>query len=158
MVFCGQSLFTQHLPCVFLLFLFLVVTMDPAQAHGARYEILHANPIAIKTSYETGEPIACAEVRVYAPGETEPGHSGMSDANGIFCFLPDRAGAWVLEVCDALGHGMRIHMNVSDNLVPESLDSGSGQGWNLAQKVIMAICVVWGSIGTALYFKRKGQA
>ncbi len=123
-------------------------------AHGAKYEILSRGVLGVKASYEAGDPMADARVMVYAPNSSEVFFLTKTDKNGIASFSPDRAGLWTLMIRDNTGHGLRVNLNVDDTMTVSQGDRAAGTTTPL-QKIIMAICVIWGLMGTALYFKRK---
>lgn len=139
-------------------FLLMAAFQGAAEAHGVKYDILEATPIALQASYDSGQPIPHAKVLVYAPGKSESDHESASDGNGVFCFLPDKAGEWKIEMSDRLGHGIRVSLNIDKDLNVEDLKEESKATLGLKQKLIMAFCVIWGALGTALFFKRKGKA
>ena len=122
--------------------------------HGAIYEVLTGGVVGIRASFDTGEPMAAARVLVFAPGETEKYYETKTDRNGIVCFSPDRKGMWVIQVLAEGGHGLRINLPVDSSMsVQPRAESASGSSY--LQKIIMAIAVVWGFIGTGLFFSRK---
>jgi nickel transport protein len=124
-----------------------------AHAHGVNIEYTSDVEIEIIAKYDTGEPMAGAQVVVYAPDDpTNPWLTGVCDDEGRFSFTPDasKPGIWDVQVRLA-GHGGIIHIPISTDTAAKD---GSG-GYGHLQIVVMAVCVVWGSIGTALYFSRR---
>ncbi len=124
----------------------------PAYAHGAKIEYTIGMTVEIFAAYDSGEPMAGAQVTVYAPDDpSTPWLTGVCDDEGRFSFTPDAAktGTWDIQVRQA-GHGDIIHIPIGAT----SADTGGG-GITPLQIVLMAVCVVWGSIGTALYFSRR---
>lgn len=138
-----------------LFILGVIFVSFPLFAHGTKYEILPEKVIGIKAMYDTGEPMANAKVRIFAPDETKASCTTESDSNGVFYLTPDRAGTWTMQVRDRGGHGMRINLPVDESM--RLTQARTGSGINYIQKVIAALCIVWGCIGTALYFKRKAN-
>lgn len=124
-----------------------------AFAHGTKYEIIEPRTITIKAMFDTGTPMSGSKVLVFRPGATKSFKSISTDDNGIFLITPDAPGIWTFQVRDKSGHGMRINLDIDDSLKIKG-NSRTG-GINYIQKTIMALTVVWGFIGTALYFKRK---
>jgi nickel transport protein len=126
----------------------------PAQAyaHGAEIEYTVAMTIEIAAAYDSGEPMAGAQVTIYAPDDpSTPWLTGVCDDEGRFSFTPDTAktGTWDVQVRQA-GHGDIVHIPIG------VASTGNGGGGNTPlQIILMAVCVVWGSIGTALYFSRR---
>jgi nickel transport protein len=100
--------------------------------------------------------MAGAQVAVYAPDDpTTPWLTGVCDDEGVFSFTPDtsKPGTWDVQVRLA-GHGGIIHIPVGEGAAA----SGGLGGYSWLQIAIMATCVIWGSIGTALYFRRRRRA
>jgi nickel transport protein len=93
-----------------------------------------------------------AQVRVYAPDNpSTPWMTGVCDDVGSFSFTPDITitGTWNVQVRQA-SHGDIIHIPIG----PDSAGNGGG-GYSPLQIILMAVCVIWGIIGTALYFSRR---
>jgi nickel transport protein len=137
--------------------LFFVLTLLmalplPAYAHGARIEYTVDMTVEIVAAYDNGEPMAGAQVTVYAPDDPiNPWLTDFCDDEGRFSFTPDttKTGTWDVQVRQA-GHGDIVHIPIEAGSV-----ATSGGGMTPLQIVLMAVCVVWGSIGTALYFSRR---
>ncbi|MFC2033092.1 carboxypeptidase-like regulatory domain-containing protein [Chloroflexota bacterium] len=136
---------------IFTLTLCLALPL-PAYAHGAKIEYTVGMTVEIFAAYNSGEPMAGAQVTVYAPNDpSTPWLTSFCDDEGRFSFTPDTAmtGTWDIQVRQA-GHGDIIHIPIGT----ASAGTSSG-GSTPLQIVLMAVCVVWGSIGTALYFSRR---
>lgn len=124
-----------------------------AYAHGAHIEYSSNVAIEIVAKYDTGSPMGGAQVVVYAPDDTTtPWLTGVCDDEGRFSFVPDtsKPGTWDVQVRQA-GHGDIIHIPVGETA---TTTAGPG-GYSYLQIGVMAACVVWGSVGTALYFSRR---
>jgi nickel transport protein len=79
----------------------------PAVAHGTAVEYEVGTAVAVSALYDTGEPMAQAQVSVFAPDDpTNPWMTGTTDLDGNFLFMPDPAipGNWEVQVRQA-GHG-----------------------------------------------------
>lgn len=135
-----------------LILLILLVPVITLTAHGSEYNILSDKTLKIEAKFDTGEPIANSPVLVFSPGGSEPQYILETDEEGIFYFAPDKVGTWILQVRGNDGHGMRINIPVDENLISTPPQSSS---ISLMQKVFMAISIIWGAIGTALYFKKR---
>jgi nickel transport protein len=135
--------------------LLLLVLPAQALAHGVDIEYSVGFEIEIVAKYDTGTPMAGAQVTVYAPDDpTTPWLTGVCDDEGRFSFTPDasKPGTWDVQVRLA-GHGGMIHIPVGEG----AATSGGLGGYSWLQILLMAACVAWGSIGTALYFRwRRG--
>jgi nickel transport protein len=81
-----------------------------------------------------------------------PWLTGTCDEEGRFSFTPDpsKPGTWDVQVRHA-GHGDMVHIVIGKEGVTAQGDSG----FNPLQIVLMGICVVWGFVGTALFFSRR---
>ena len=127
-----------------------------ARAHGVSIEYNTSMEVEIVAAYDTGSPMAGAQVSVYAPDEPNtPWLTGTCDEEGRFTFTPDssKPGTWDVQVRLA-GHGGIIHIPVGE---AGAATDGTG-GFSHMQIGIMSACVVWGSVGTALYFSRRRKA
>jgi len=106
----------------------------PAQAyaHGAKIEYTVGMTVEIVATYDSGEPMAGAQVTIYAPDDpSTPWLTGVCDDEGT----------WDVQVRQA-GHGDIVHIPIG------VASAGNGGGGNTPlQIVLMAVCVVWGSIG-----------
>lgn len=120
-----------------------------AYAHGAHIDYSINASVEIVARYDTGEPMAGAQVTVYAPDDPATPHSsGICDEAGRFTFVPDRDGTWDVQV-RLSGHGDMVHIPVGKGMTT----GGGGGGYSVLQIVIMALCVIWGIVGTVLYIR-----
>jgi nickel transport protein len=136
---------------IITLALLLVLTV-PAYAHGAKIEYTIGITVEIIAAYDTGEPMAGAQVTIYAPDNPSKSWlTGVCDDEGHFSFTPDttKTGIWDIQVRQA-GHGDIVHIPIGTEST-----GNSGSGTTSLQIALMAVCVVWGCIGTALYFSRR---
>jgi nickel transport protein len=122
--------------------------------HGTEWEILSSRAVLLKTRFDSGLPMAHARVLVFPPDQTVPACTTETDSLGIFSFTPDQPGTWVLQVRDRGGHGMRINLPVDET---HALADSGGSGPGGVQKAIVAMSVLWGFAGTALFFRRGRQ-
>jgi nickel transport protein len=131
---------------------FLFMPME-VHAHGVNINYTSNVEVEIIATYDSGTPMAGAQVAVYAPDDpTTPWLTGICDGEGRFSFTPDtaRPGIWDVQVRLA-GHGGMIHIPVGGDTT-----TADGQGgFSHLQIGIMSACVIWGSIGTALYFSKR---
>ncbi len=133
--------------------LMLITSAQEVLAHGVELEYYERNAIEVIARYDTDEPMAEAQVAVFAPGSpAEPWLTGLCDESGRFYFVPDpqMPGLWEVQVRQA-GHGGLIRVEVGEN--------GDGPpvmgSFTSAQNILMAAAVIWGLIGTALFFSRR---
>jgi nickel transport protein len=131
----------------------LVCAISPGEvyAHGAHIGYSINTSIEITAEYDTGEPMAGAQVTVYAPDDpATPYLTGTCDEAGRFTFVPDQDGTWDVQV-RLSGHGDIVHIPVSEGMAT----GDSSGGYSTPQIVIMSLCVIWGLVGTALYIRRR---
>jgi nickel transport protein len=128
----------------------------PASAHGTEYEILEGGVVSVRATFDTGQPIANSPVLIFAPGESQVQLTTTTDRRGVVCFAPDRAGVWILQVRAEGGHGLRVNLPVDESLLAASTTRGTG-GFSTWQKLVMAVCVLWGFVATALFFHRRKE-
>lgn len=134
--------------------LILLLTPCGASAHGVDINAVTVNAVEVIALYDSGQPMAGGQVAIYAPDEPlDPWLTGACDEEGRFFFRPDysRPGLWEIQVRLA-GHGDLIRLEVT--AAEEALASGPG-GLSLLQKLVMALVMGWGAVGTALYFSRR---
>lgn len=124
-----------------------------ALAHGAHIQARDTTAVVIEAAYDSGEPMVNAQVQVYGPEDPQtPVFAGVTDAVGRYVFTPDQPGNWEVSVRQA-GHGDIAVIPVSaDNTIAQGFTNSSGLTG--MQRFITAGAVIWGCIGTALYFRR----
>ena len=141
-------------------------------AHGTKISYENVRSIVINAVYDTGKPMAKAQVSVYAPvNSSQPWLTGTTDKKGRFLFQPDstKSGKWEVKVRH-LGHGGVIQVpgipatpqteqtespTVSTPTQVVSVSSQSDSlGYTPLQQGLMIGSVIWGCIGTALFFSR----
>ena len=127
----------------------------PAQAyaHGVNLEYTTDVKVEITARYDSGTPMGGAQVAVYAPSDPNtPWLTGVCDEEGRFSFVPDASqpGIWDVQVRLA-GHGGILHIPVGR----DAAVTDNGGGFSHLQIGLMTACVVWGTVGTALYFSRR---
>jgi nickel transport protein len=148
---------------VIVLLLFPTLSVEkPAIAHGAKAEYKFTSAVEIKAQYDSGLPMKNAEITVYSPDNpTQPWQTGMTDEKGYFTFKPDasQTGYWEVKVRQA-GHGtlISIPIKAENSLSQESTFlTQNNPGLTPLQKGVMIASVIWGCIGTALFFQRPKQ-
>ncbi|MGM0689743.1 MAG: carboxypeptidase regulatory-like domain-containing protein [Bacillota bacterium] len=141
------------LTVIVLICLFCILPVALVQAHGVELEYIQSNAVVVIARYDSGAPMAEAQVAVFAPGSpAEPWLTGACDSEGRFFFIPDpdMPGLWEVQVRQA-GHGGLLRIEVGEN----GIDPVGSTGFSGPQILIMTAAVVWGLIGTALYFSRR---
>ena len=146
--------FVTPLFCLLILGLPIMLGLPmKAHAHGVVIEYTVDMAIEIVATYDNGEPMAGAQVVVYAPDDpSTPWLTGVCDDQGRFTFVPDasKPGTWDIQVRKA-GHGGMVHIPIGEDTVATT---GAG-GYTVLQIALMAACVIWGFVGTGFYFSRR---
>ncbi|MEL7353716.1 MAG: carboxypeptidase-like regulatory domain-containing protein [Cyanobacteria bacterium P01_A01_bin.116] len=134
-----------------------VHSATPTQAHGAKIEVL-PQAVEIIATFDTGEPMDNAQVAVYAPDTPEtPWRTGQTDSEGRFSFTPDTGvagGLWEVTVRKA-GHGQTTSFSLGENEAALASEASTTQ--LTVQKWISMAAIIWGFIGTALFFSNKAH-
>ena len=140
------------------LFILLIILLsvfsfvEKTSAHGTGYNIIKGG-IGIEAMYNEGSPMSDSDVTLFSPdNSTNPYLTGITDQKGRFIFFPETKGEWILRVDDGMGHSLTAKLDVTEKGVLSKTD---GAILSYLQKITMAICVLWGLIGTGLYFKSK---
>jgi nickel transport protein len=123
-------------------------------AHGVQISSVMVSGVEIKALYDSGQPMAGGQVNVYAPDDPlEPWLTGICDEQGKFFFIPDysKPGLWEVQVRLA-GHGDLVRIEITGS--EEAIATGT-TGLSSLQKAVMALTVIWGAVGTALFFSRR---
>lgn len=140
--------------------LMLMGLVGRVHAHGVEIEYQSTQALDIQATYDTGEPMKNAQVSVYAPGKDTPWLTGTTNDQGRFTFAPDTSqpGNWEVKVRLA-GHGGILAIPVAAN------QGGANQGgtaiaqkhtgYTPLQQGVMTLSVIWGLVGTALFFARR---
>lgn len=126
-----------------------------AWGHGVVIQSQTREVIEIVATFDTGEPMANAQVLVYAPSDPQtPRFTDQTDSQGRYILTPDEAGTWEVAIRQA-GHGEIAALTVSEEgaLVNRYRSTSP---LSPLQRGLMAGAVTWGCVGTALYF-RQGQ-
>lgn len=151
--------------------------VTPVLAHGAHIEYQPTESIQIQAKYDSGEPMKAAQVMVYSPENlSEPWTQGTTDDQGRFVFSPDisQPGNWEVTVRQA-GHGDIVAIPVGGDDGPVAANDAPGEDSGAAagptsesqsepapqtaelspvQQGITIGAVIWGFVGTALFFAR----
>ncbi|MGG6240170.1 carboxypeptidase regulatory-like domain-containing protein [Nodosilinea sp. AN01ver1] len=159
-----------RLTFAWLLSLALASGAAPVLAHGVTVEHRQVSSVELEARFETGEPMANAQVLIYAPGNpTEVWQDGTTDDQGRFSFAPDTSqpGTWEVMVRQA-GHGVLTTIPVAastsggEPAATPATEAEAGANSLISpsttlspvQRGITIGSVIWGFIGTALFFAR----
>lgn len=137
-----------------------VLLAEDALSHAVILDVREARAIAVDARYDTGQPMVDAQVSVFSPeNPQQPWLSGLTDGRGQFVFIPGTTqGRWTIQTRQA-GHGSMAYIDLPADAATASLVTGSSlaqSGISPIQRAVMAVSIVWGLVGTALYFRRKG--
>ena len=139
----------------FLLFIPLVGWSTSASAHGAHIDYQAVQAVNINAAYDGGQPMANAQVTVYAPNDpSTPWSTGTTDDQGRFTFTPDadQPGNWEVKVRQA-GHGDIVSVPVGETTAEAG--EAVSDSYTPVQKALLGAAGAWGFLGTALFFARK---
>lgn len=141
-----------------LLFALIGLLPPRAIAHGTEISYRVQATIDIEAYFDTGEPMANAQITIYAPNDpVNAWLQAEADENGRFTFVPDPEipGIWDVAI-RTTGHGEMINIPVTDVATGGLAIGSSGSGGQtLAQRLLMGGSILWGGIGTALYFSNQ---
>ncbi len=149
-----------------LIFLSSLSLQGKALAHGVKIQHQITPAIKINAVYDSGTPLANASVTVYAPNApSQPWLKGTTDEEGNFIFFPNsfQSGSWEIKVRQA-GHGGLVNIpfqvdkshNSHNNNISKSnyYLASTSNDYSPLQKGLMVGSVIWGFVGTALFFWR----
>lgn len=146
---------------------------EKAIAHGVHIQHHEVSAIQVQATYDSGEPMDNAQVTIYSPDDpATPWMQGVSDAQGEFIFVPEpgKTGTWTVRIRKA-GHGQIFHIanpgasangsstaqNSSSEAPQPAIASTSLGGYTSAQRATMLASILWGFVGTALFFSRSNR-
>lgn len=147
---------------LWLLGCFIWFAVIPIYGHGVnlQYSVDAASgAITIQAAFDNGEALDAAQVAVFAPSDLlNPWLTGVTDAAGAFTFQPDYTieGTWDVQVRKA-GHGGLIHITLETGMSPQNTSAAQDAAYTPAQIALMSGSVIWGFIGTALYFQQRRE-
>jgi nickel transport protein len=122
--------------------------------------------VALHATYDSGDPMAGGQVSVYAPNDlSTPWQTGVCDSDGQYTFVPDTSitGVWEVQVRQA-GHGDLAYITIAapadgggdgEHTASAPIVLQQQPGYTPLQIALMSGCVVWGFVGTALFFQRS---
>ncbi len=138
---------------IFLIILLLLGITAVSFTHGVDYSIKKSTSYKIKFEYEGGIAMSNATVLFFIPGNYDnPGFKKKTNNKGEVEFSPDKKGEWIIIAKQKNGHAKRVNLTVGD--VSSKSIKGS---LSMIQKIIMGICVIWGFIGLALFYKSRNM-
>jgi len=149
-----------------LIFLSALSLQEKTIAHGVKIEHQITPAIKINAVYDTGLPLVNTPVTVYAPNTpSKPWLKGTTNEEGnfIFSFDSSQPGYWQIKVGQA-GHGelvsIPLQVDKSHNFNNKKINNSNyylastSNDYNPLQKGFMIGCIVWGFVGTGLFFWR----
>ena len=103
-----------------------------ARAHGTGARLLPPSDQVrgVLFHYSSGEPMAWARVKVFAPEAPGEFLVSRTDPNGTFVFLPDRPGVWRVQAQDDDGHKatLEVALPAPSGSGPHADPAASGPG------------------------------
>lgn len=73
-------------------------------AHLINYDVKQGG-VYVSVFYDKNAPASFSDYEIYAPGGSFPYVKGQSDANGIFAFVPQINGKWLVKIDAKSDHG-----------------------------------------------------
>jgi nickel transport protein len=143
--------------------------IESARSHGVTLQYQTTSAIEVQAIYDSGQPLADAQVTVYAPDDpSQPWQTGTTDEQGRFHFIPAGAhseGTWDVQIRSA-GHGGMINIPASqaatsnDSVAAPSLPLAGSSRAQLTplQTAVVVGSIIWGCVGTALFFRRASSS
>lgn len=146
----------------------LALACSPVYAHGARLDYTTqtrtVTAVDIHATFDSGDPMSGAQVVIYAPDDpVNPWQTGVCDEQGRFSFTPDPAisGTWEIQARQS-GHGAIAYVEIGEMAEQPASDvahsqvvTGSTSTFTPLQYTLMGASVIWGLVGTALYFSGR---
>lgn len=133
-----------------------LLSLHAVNAHGVTMTYEVQSTVTIHAIFDGGEPMADAQVTIYGPASlTEVQQTGRTDEEGFFTFTPDpeQPGTWTVQVRQA-GHGESIDIELGEEGSVNTLSSSSV---STPQTILMGASIIWGLVGTALFFSRSNN-
>jgi nickel transport protein len=121
-----RHIFAPIIMAVFFLF------PETAFGHGVEVsDITGSTPGLIRTvhfKYSTGEPMMYATIKLYPPSKPDVEVlQSITDRKGLFCFVPDEEGEWIVEAADGMGHKGTIAVHAGETVAGNSAPPDSGK-------------------------------
>jgi len=76
--------------------------------------------VIVNARYHGSKALVNASVSILFEKKKEEFQKGYTDENGNFCFLPDKAGEWIVTVDDLIGHRGKKTVTVSEDFFKSS--------------------------------------
>jgi nickel transport protein len=140
-----------------ILLLLGVLSAGNVLAHGVSIQWSIGEAVVVEAAFDDGSPLSGAEVDVYLESDpSSPCLTGTCDQSGRFILLPDSVmydGIDIRVMKD--GHGGWIHIQTATGMEGTEVRSG---GISTPRKLVMAASVIWGLVGTALFFRSRQRS
>jgi hypothetical protein len=105
-----------------------VVPGGPLWAHGMTLVLEQRGDVVVATArYAGGTPVVGADVVIRAPGDAAH-QSGITDAAGLFAFVPAYPGEWQVLVDDGMGHRRTARFAFEMSAAPAQSNGGATDG------------------------------
>ncbi|MCS7215586.1 MAG: DUF4198 domain-containing protein [Thermodesulfovibrio sp.] len=144
---------------VFLISLVLLLlgVYQKVFSHEVNYQIKNSQSVCISFFFTERDPMNFSEVEVYYSEEKNIFQKARTDRNGIFCFLPNKAGIWKVVAKGETEHGLhRAEMKIKVDKDMEVEDFKKPLVARYTKFFIALGVVGWlfGFTGIYLYFKK----
>ena len=117
--------------------------------------------VYIQAGYSEFEAASNISITIHTPAVDNNQHqNGQTDKNGVFLFLPDRAGLWKVILDDKMGHRKEVEIEISQLWIDKKYEQinieTSTPGLPIYYKIIIGISLFWGFTGL-LYWRKTKQ-
>jgi nickel transport protein len=140
-----------------LVLFFLLLAASAAWAHGLFASVVQYPSVVLRFEYSSGEPLAYAEVRIFAPETSDVEYqNGRTDAGGRFAFMPNRSGKWSIACSDGMGHRVHKEIDIDESDRPASdaaAPSGGPPRWLVT---LLGISLIANAAGLMRWIKSRG--
>jgi len=122
-------------------------------AHGSNIKVTEHITYELYGKFEDGQVMKNAQITIFSPEDPKTPHTvATANEEGKYFFIPDPEiqGEWTIQFRTA-GHGDMIAIDSSKGAADTSPTIG------LLQRIVVGLSVLWGFVGTSLYFKGRAK-
>lgn len=132
-----------------------LLSFGQAFSHGLTHEVLQGG-VGVRAEYEAGDPMAFAEVRVFAPGQEEVYQEGFTDADGSFMIRAATPGPWRVEIDDGMGHKLKTTLDAD---VLSMTTTSPESPWHRSAEVLLGLSLIFAGSGFFAWGRqRRGRS
>lgn len=95
-------------------------------AHGVEILVKQQPPcVSIRVFYHGGRGMKDASLTIRLENQDNVYQTGKTDKNGVFSFIPDQTGKWLIIADDGLGHLKKFQLDITAEFFHMPPDSGN---------------------------------